>query len=283
MVQFIAEQNVLFYAMAAVGILGAVSQVILYTFYMRLLRDMENTGTPKGKFMKQLRQKFGGYQRMNEGMSNVTVFVEKSLMEYRRLGMNLHQWRRLGAAAFLVCAVIGIGGYYGAGVYGFAEGMRRNYLLATAASGLLMAGIYGLTDIGYKRKYLQTGLENLLCNTGVPRNYHVEDAQAFRPQAEAVREPVLAAGAPAVETAEKVTAVRTARGLSKKKKVKAAETRAQKDKRELKENLSRLKEGISETAAASGPDQERSAEILKQMDPGEQERIIREVLKEFLS
>lgn len=283
MVQLIAEQNVLFYAMAAVGVLGAVSQVILYAFYMGLLGDMENTGTPKGKFMKQLRQKFGGYQRMNEGMSNVAVFVEKSLMEYRRLGMNLHQWRRLGAAAFLVCAVMGIGGYYATGLYGVAESLRRNYLLAAAACGLLMAGIYGLTDIGYKKKYLQTGLENLLCNTGVPRNYHVEDQQTFRSRTEAAPEQALASGVSVKEEAERVTAVHPVKGLSRKKKVKTAETRAQKEKRDLKENLSRLRDGISETAAAAGPDKERSAEILKQMDPGEQERIIREVLKEFLS
>ena len=283
MVQFIAEQNVLFYAMAAVGVLGAISQVLLYSFYMRLLRDMENTGSPKGKFMKQLRQKFGGNQRMNEGMSNVSVFVKKSLMEYRRLGMNLHQWRRLGGVAFILCAAIGVGGYYLSGLYGQAESLRMNYLWAVAASGLLMAGIYGITDIGYKQRYLQTGLEHLLSNTGVPRNYHVEDQQAFRPEAEAqAGTSSQTAATSAKDGPGPFTSVRKSKSLSKRKRAKAAETQAQKEKRELKENLTRFKEGVSETAAADG-EQDRSTQIIKQMDPGEQERIIREVLKEFLS
>lgn len=282
MVQFIAEQNVLFYAMAAVGVLGAISQVLLYSFYVRLLRDMEHTGAPRGKFMKQLRQKFGGYQRMNEGMSNVSVFVKKSLMEYRKLGMNLHQWRRLGAAAFFLCAAMGIGAYITLGIYGYAGAVRQNYLWAVAVCGLFLAGVYGLTDIGYKRKYLMTGLENLLCNTGIPRNYHVEDQQAFRTGAEA-KAASLAGGVSAAESVNPPSGVQKAKGLSKRKRAKAAATQAQKDKLELKENLARLKEGISESAASADGERERKAQILKQMDPEEQERIIREVLKEFLS
>ena len=63
---------------------------------------------------------------------------------------------------------------------------------------------------------------------------------------------------------------------------------AQKDKQELKQNLSRLKEGIRETAASSEAAsaearKEQNTRILKEMDPDEQERVIREVLREFLS
>ena len=42
-----------------------------------------------------------------------------------------------------------------------------------------------------------------------------------------------------------------------------------------------MKEAVGESAASR--EKERNAEILKNMDPAEQERVIREVLKEFLS
>lgn len=61
------------------------------------------------------------------------------------------------------------------------------------------------------------------------------------------------------------------------------ETKAQREKRELVENLARLKEGLAETAAAEREgSRNRDMEILQQMNPEEQERVIREVLKEFL-
>ena len=68
----------------------------------------------------------------------------------------------------------------------------------------------------------------------------------------------------------------------------AAKSRAQKEKQELKENLARIRAGIEETAVAEKErpermEKERNAELLRQMDPKEQERILREVLKEFLS
>ena len=69
----------------------------------------------------------------------------------------------------------------------------------------------------------------------------------------------------------------------KKRQVRPLESKAQKDKRELKQNLARIKEGLDETAADREHSKERNTEILKQMDPAEQERVIREVLKEFLS
>ena len=61
----------------------------------------------------------------------------------------------------------------------------------------------------------------------------------------------------------------------------SSESKAAKEKRELKENLARVKASMKETAADR--EKERGADLLRQMDPGEQERILREVLKEFLS
>ena len=55
------------------------------------------------------------------------------------------------------------------------------------------------------------------------------------------------------------------------------------DKQELKENLGKIREGIRETAAAADTPKEQTAKILRQMDSDEQERVIREVLKELLS
>lgn len=72
---------------------------------------------------------------------------------------------------------------------------------------------------------------------------------------------------------------------TQKKRSKIIETKAQRDKRELKANLAKIKEGIAETAAAERQKErsrEQNTEILRQMDPAEQERVIREVLKEFL-
>ena len=72
-------------------------------------------------------------------------------------------------------------------------------------------------------------------------------------------------------------------GRKKKNGKSGKEGPVQKDKQDLKQNLSRLKEGIRETAASSETRKEQNTRILREMDPDEQERVIREVLREFLS
>ena len=59
--------------------------------------------------------------------------------------------------------------------------------------------------------------------------------------------------------------------------------KAQQEKRELKEHLARARAGIAQTAAADEKEKDSRAELLRSMDPKEQERILKEVLREFLS
>lgn len=282
MLQLFAEQNVLLYTMVVVGILGAASQVVLHFMYGRLIRDMGNAwGASRGKFMKQLKQRYTGGRRMNEEMFNTKAFIKRSIMEYKCVGMSLHQWRRLGGMAFMLCTLFGIAGYFLTRSLELAQGVQQNYLWAMVAAALFMVGVYGLTDISYKRKYLEAGLEDLLENSGVGRKY--QEIDLSEPEAK----PKQAAEKAKVKTVQPVVQQKTvpvkATPISRQKRDRVTETQAQKDKRELKENLAKLKEGISETAVGREREKERNTEILKQMDPAEQERIIREVLKEFLS
>lgn len=264
----IMQQNVLLYGIAVLGIWGVASQIILRIVYDKLIHDMEKPAFAKGKYVKHLKQKYNVYKRIQSGTDNVNIFIQKSLMEYKFLGMNLHTWRRMGGAVFVLCAVVGAVGWYFAGTLQLAEEIRQNYLWAVLASALLIAGAYGVTDTGYRRKYLETGLRSLFSGSSAQT---IQTADLPEQRTEAVKEEV--------KPERKPFPIRAS--AEKKKRGKSMETKAQRDKRELKENLAKLKEGAAETAAAEGS-RKRNTEILQQMDPAEQERVIREVLKEFL-
>lgn len=265
MLQAIMNQSLLLYGVVLFSVLGVVSQITLNAIYAKVIKDMENMSLPKSKFLKQLKQKYQNFRQMNGNkIENVNVFLQKQLMEYKVLKMSLHTWRRLGGAAFIIGAVIGLGGYYLSSTIEAAAQTQLNYLWAVGASAILTLAIYGLTDVGYKRKYLITGLENHFTNTRIGQAPHQE-----------------APATPVPEAVEQKTEKFSMR--SRRKREKITQTKAQRDKQELKENLAKLKEGISETAAEVERNKERNTEILKQMDPMEQERVIREVLKEFLS
>ncbi|WP_394924789.1 hypothetical protein [uncultured Robinsoniella sp.] len=277
MIRSILQQNMLFYAMAAICILGVISQLVLNILYDRLIRDAENYTEAKGKFMKRLRQQYVASKRLNEGLTNTSVFVKKSIYEYQCIGMSLHQWRRMGGTALVLCLGIAGAGYLLAGAQNFAANIVQNYLWAGGGALLLLLGTQAVIDVGYKNRYLQVQLEDYLANSGIGHAYKEVDLSSLT-ESEKKQEPV--SEADSVKEKEKTPI--SPLGV-KKRPVRPLESKAQKDKRELKQNLARIKEGLDETAAEREHSKERNTEILKQMDPAEQERVIREVLKEFLS
>ena len=243
MLQTMAEQKVLFYTMTAVCVIGVLSQLILNRIYSKLLSDTKNTSVSHGRFMKQLKQRFANCQRLNDEVSNVSAFIKRQLLEYRYWNMNLHQWQRVSAYAFVMCAALAGAGYF---LIPQAGAVKNLYLKGGAISCIVLLVMASVMDFRYKNKNLQTRLEDFLENTGMGKDF--EEISIFKKK-------------------------RSKKGSGKTKQ-------SSKEKQMLKENI---KNGLKETAAESEAMSDPNAEILKQMDPQEQERIIREVLKEFLA
>ena len=179
--------------------------------------------------------------------------------------------------------------------------MRQTYLTGT----LLMEGIFllvfGVLDTGFAKQSLEITLQDELDNVLV---LHASSGvQAAKSSVARQKQPILAEfSKPAnqVEMAkcdassEEVAVSAESEDVSghfgkmvsmpgrKKKSVKNSKDGIR-DKQELKENLGKIREGIRETAAAADTPKEQTAKILRQMDSDEQERVIREVLKELLS
>ncbi|MDD7077950.1 MAG: hypothetical protein PUI42_07540 [Lachnospiraceae bacterium] len=266
MLQFIMDRNLLLYVLAAACVVGVASQMILKQIYDKLIRDTKNTGEPDGRFLQQLRQRFQYCTHLNEKVGDVHALIQKSMMEYRFWGMGLHRWKRLGVdclAISLLCAFAGTmfavqnGGSFFAG---------NIYFVMGALCAVLTALAYGISDTGYRRECLEVRLTDYLENSGAVRDYSQQEEEAELPGT-----------TPIVP----VEAGRKAKRRARAENTAVLQTRAQKDKDALKENLARVKAGVQETAAER--EREKNLEFLRQMDPKEQERILKEVLKEVLS
>ena len=300
MLQFFSRQTFLFYAMAVICAWGVISQAVLRLMYGSLLRDVKRQGMPKGKFMKQLRQRYQSICRMKQNAVNplnTGAFIRKNLLEYRFLGNSLHGWKRMAGMAAVLCGVCGIAGWYISQPQA-AGGMRQTYLMGTLLAEGISLVVYGLLDTGFARQSLEILLQDDLDNALTLRmsgnvqtsavsstvSSTVSSAPAktqtvFEHKEEAVPESEVAAAT------EQSSFSKTVSMPGRKKKIgkNSRETQSQKDKQELKTNLGKIREGIRETAAAADTPKEQSTRILRQMDSDEQERVIREVLKELLS
>ena len=300
MLQFLSQQTILFYTMALICAWGVVSQVVLRSMYGNLLRDVRRQGMAKGKFMKQLRQRYQNVCRMKQNTVNAfntEAFIRKNLLEYRLFGGSLHTWKRMAQMAAILCAALGAVGWYISQPQAVG-GMRQTYLTGT----LLMEGIsllvFGVLDTGFAKQSLEITLQDELDNVLVlhassgARQKQREPVQPI--QAEFSKPANQVEMAKCDASSEEVAASAESEDVTghfgkmvsmpgrKKKNVKNSKDGIR-DKQELKENLGKIREGIRETAAAADTPKEQTAKILRQMDSDEQERVIREVLKELLS
>lgn len=275
MLQFIMERNLLLYVLSAACIVGVASQMILRQIYDRLIRDTKNTGETNGKFLQQLRQRFQYCSHLNEKVGDVHALIQKGMMEYRFWGMSLHRWKRIGLDCLVVSLLCAAGG----SVYimqggGALFGGNQYLWMGVLAAGLLAAA-YGIADTGYRRECLEVRLTDYLENSGAVRDY------SENPEEELEMMDMSQVKTVTVTPITPVMAGRKAKKRARAESAAAAQTRAQKEKNDLKENLARIKAGMQETAAER--DREKNLELLRQMDPNEQERILREVLQGILS
>ena len=191
---------------------------------------------------------------------NLSVFAQKMLMDYKYKRLTLHQWKRQALGWYLGTAAIA------------AAGIRYYQLQHNQGNLLVMQrGIAAITvltllmvlwcDSRYKEKRLLIQMQDYLSHSGIAAD----------------------TGDAALE--EWKEAQETTSNAGRQKQEVNYESRAQREKRQLQDSLSRIKGGEKETAASEEKDwsKERNREILKQMDAKEQERIIREVLAEFLA
>lgn len=258
----IIEQNVLLYVMAAVGMLGILSQILLNRCYRQLIREASDGQSGKKEFLKKLKLKYETSRKRSGDNLNIRVFLQRNLMAYKYKKLSLHQWRRLGAGLFLASMLLGAGGILYCRRTGIADIHMQHIIQMTAAVAFVSAAVALWLDIRYKAGYLLTELEDYFYHAGSELEYQEADSLEEQPVSRRV---------------PSIVGIRSKGGQER------PETKAQREKRELQENLARLNAGARETAADTERTKERNREILRQMDSKEQERIIRDVLAEFLA
>lgn len=262
MVHILLQSKVLLPLMTATGLLGILCQIISSRCCRLLIREVSDTQTEKGEFMKRMRYRYQIDSRCCQGKVNIPVFVKRMLLDYRYRRLTLHQWRRLAAGWYLGSMAVAVSGCW---YYQIQHNQTDLMLMLRMAAAVTAATVLVVLwcDSRYRESRLTVQMQDYLCHSGISADISSTSLDEWT---EEEVQPAMFAGT------EKKTSAK-------------ADTRAERDKRQLQGSLSRMKSGERETAAGAEKDwgRERNREILKQMDAKEQERIIREVLAEFLA
>ncbi len=153
------------YALAAVCVLGILSRLVARNLYKRLIKETDNMTLTKNRYLRDLKQKAENAYRLNQGIHNTKVYLEKQLANYRFLGLSLSGWGNLSGQLTVLCFLLG-----GAAAFGAYWYRCDSYYVALYGSVGVLAGLltlfmdYGV-NLGERKNQLLNALQDYLDNS----------------------------------------------------------------------------------------------------------------------
>ncbi len=145
-------------------LLSIICQIILGVLFHKLILETENMSATGNKSLQQLKLKFSSCCKLHNGMTNVSVFVDKYMLQIKIHKFSLNTWKHLsGQLVLLAILIAGIGA-----CLGIVNGESILYIVPFYIISFL--GLYGyfavssFIDISGKYELLRTNLIDYLEN-----------------------------------------------------------------------------------------------------------------------
>lgn len=151
---------------------GILYQVAIGVIYQRMIQQADTLSGTDNKLLKQCKERFINCYKLNGGVSNIPVFVDKYINRIRVLGMSINFMKHLSGQ--LMLAGVFVAGF---GVFsGIVEGHRFVDLLPYYIISLFGIYLYlsamSIVDMPGRRRMLKTNLTDYLENTVAQRLEH---------------------------------------------------------------------------------------------------------------
>lgn len=158
------EQTLLSSVFLTLLLLSIICQITIGVIYLRLIRETDNMSVTKSKFLKQCKLKFINCYQLSGEVSNVSVFVDKSISKLSFFGISMTGLHHL-AGQFILLSVVtaGAGACYEI-TQGETVGRILPYYVVSFLGLYVYFSITGLVDIAGKKERLKINLVDYLEN-----------------------------------------------------------------------------------------------------------------------
>lgn len=157
------------YVLAAICLAGILTRLMAGSFYKRLIKESTNLSLTKNKCLRSLRQNAEDTYRINQGMNNTRVYLERQMYGMRMMGMSVRGLDNLSGQLTLLCFLAG-------GAAAFMSYWYRSdnyYIVLYGTVGILSGMLTMLIDYGVnlesRRQQLLTCLQDYMENVMLPR------------------------------------------------------------------------------------------------------------------
>lgn len=164
MLEFLETGKAL-YVLAAVCFLGLAGRLTARNLYRRLVKETDNMTLTKNRYLRDLKQKTENAYRLNQGIRDSRVYLEKQLSTYRFLGITLSGWGSFGGQMTVLCFLLG-----GAAAFGAYWYRCDSYYIVLYGSMGILAGLVTMVadywaNLGEGKQQLLNSLQDYMENS----------------------------------------------------------------------------------------------------------------------
>lgn len=146
-----------------------ICQIVSGVIYQNMISESDNMSATENRFLKQCKQKYANYYKLNGKMINTEVFVDKFLQKIRIAGIRLNRLDYISGQMMMLSVLItGISICLSLAAGSTLFQIIPYYLISILGIYLYFT-VSGIVDILEKRKSLKINLIDYLENHLVPR------------------------------------------------------------------------------------------------------------------
>lgn len=153
------------YGIIIATVFAIVIKVIQTFLYVKLMEESENIPASKNKLIKQMKLKFENCYKLNLGVNNVNIFVDKYMYKHKVRGISMYQLHRIPIVLGWLCAAVGVVSGLICYVEGYSVKIGSSYEIYGIGAILSLKLAEVILDTGHKKNIVYTNLIDFFENS----------------------------------------------------------------------------------------------------------------------
>lgn len=159
------ESGVFIYVLAAIAGVGIIAKLVSAVRFSKLERQAEDVAATRDIYIRLWKNKFENAYRINKGMNDPELFVERCMNQCKLMGIHLFKWDRLNRVLCSVCLVASAAIVTYEVREGFETSLVLGHFLTSLSICSLMVFIEVFCETGEKRQRIGLSLTDYFVNT----------------------------------------------------------------------------------------------------------------------
>lgn len=181
MLETVVKQEIIFYAMGILMVLGIVAKLISHFTVRRMVKAAGEIQKSNHRLMKLVKAKFEHASMISDKVQNVEAFVDKYIYEYKVFGVRLGGWRAFPKKVLWIISILGVFAIFESFRMGGVSDLMLKYVQWTGifVLFLLLLGFVAEENsrLNATKNYMVEYLENVCIHRYAKMNHATEEAE----------------------------------------------------------------------------------------------------------